>query len=554
MQYIKLLFKKDTIENVSSLKVKKDILGVITSLLLITLVYGVFIYVFKNFAKIYVGTDFGNSLNQTYRIEELLTVSFCAVFVVNVVVGVRKINTMLTNGKEDDILIYQPIDTGTLFFYKLLKIYFSQLVSTILTVLPITISIDLLSNQIGGSFVYYLLVVVTTILLPFISCAFATLLSIPYIAISKKIQSKFTIKMIIYVVIVGVAFYFYSMFLHVLSSLVRSGNIRYVFDMQTINKINSISKYLYPSKFFSQILLNSNAILNILIVVAISGFAVFISYFIIKKMYLSIIQENLEGNGTIYSKKIKIKSSSQMLALIKKEFTIVFRTPTYAFQYFAMSITLPFMVYVCAFLLESMLETLTIINCNYALSIFVVSMFSILTNTFCTTNISRDGKMFGVMKTLPITIKQIVNAKVLFCSIVSICSIFISSLVLFVTGFLNLAYFVITFVIGVMFSFVQIAYATRKDMKNPSFPNNDKEEVIEGNANMSTIVLTSLILTALIGGGSILLSIILSMKYNQMIASIVSIGFIFLVAIITFLLSFIYLYKGLKNEYYIEEF
>lgn len=554
MQYIKLLFKKDKIENISSLKVKKDILGVLTSLLLIVSIYGVFIYVFNNLAKIYIGTDFGDYSNQIERVKELLTISFGVVILVNIVVGIKKISTMITNGKEDNIFIYQPIDTGTLFAYKLLKVYLSQLCSTLLIILPITIIVDLISNQIGNSFLYYVLVGIISLLLPFISCALATLVSIPYIAISKKIQSKFTIKMAIYVLLVGVAFYFYSIFLKVLSELIRSGNIKYVFDKQTVSKINTLSKYLYPSTFFSQILLNNNTIINILIVIAISILAVFISYFVMKRMYLRIMQEQLESSGEVYSKKTKMKMTSQIKALLKKEFKIVFRTPTYAFQYFAMSISLPFMVYVCAYLLESMLETITIVNCNYALAIFVVSMFSILTNTFCTTNISRDGKMFGVMKTLPISIKQIVNAKVLFCSIVSIVSIFISSLVLLITGFLNVIYFIITFIIGVMFSFIQIAYSTRKDMKNPCFPNNDKEEVIEGNANMSTIVFTSLILTILIGGGSVLLSIILSMKYSELIASLVSIGFIFVVGIITFILAFVYLYKGLNKEYYIEEF
>lgn len=553
MQHIKLLLKKDAIENVSSLKVKKDILGILTSLLLIIAIYGVFIYVFNSFAKLYIGTDFGNVLNQAARVKELLTLAFGVVFVVNVIVGVKKMHNVLTNGKEEDILIYQPINTGVVYIYKLLKVYLSQVISTILITLPMVIAIDSHSLNTGG-IVFYLLIAALILLMPLISCAFASLLSIPYIAISKKIQSQFIIKLVIYVALVGIAFYAYGLFLNVLSDLVRSGNIKYIFDLKTVNEINNVSEYLYPGKFFAEILLNQNTIVNILIVLAISTVAVFISYFVIKKMYLNIIQEQLEGNASIYSKKTKLKAHSQMSALIQKEFKVVLRTPAYAFQYFAMSISLPLMVFVCAFLLESMLETLTVVNCNYALAIFVVSMFSILTNTFCTTNISRDGKMFGIMKTLPISIKQIVNAKVTFCAIVSFISVFVSSLVLLITGYLNLIYFFITFLIGFMFSIVQIAYATRKDMKNPSFPNNEKEEVLEGNTNMSTLVFTNLILTVLIGGGSVLLSIILSMKYNEKIASLASIGFMLFVTLIALLSSLIYLYNGIDKEYYVEEF
>lgn len=553
MQYIKLLLKKDIIENISSLKIKKDLLGILTSILLVIAIYGVFIYVFANFASIYIKTDFGNALNQNLRVKELLILAFGCIFIVNVIVGIKKMNNLLTNGKEEDILIYQPISTGVIYIYKLIKVYLSQVISTILITLPIAITIDTYSFTIGG-FSYYLLITIIIILLPFISCAIATLLSIPYIAISKKLQSHFIIKLGIYVVLVGAIFYGYGLFLNVLSELIRTGNLKYVFDLQTINKINNISKYLYPSKFFAEILLNQNLLINIISILAISLLAIFISYFIIKKMYLNIIQEQLEGDATIYSKKIKIKSHSQLVTLINKEFTIVIRTPAYAFQYFAMAISLPLMVYLCAFLLSNMLETLTIVNCNYAISIFVVSMFSILTNTFSTTNISRDGKMFGIMKTLPITIKQIVNSKILFCSIVSFCSVLVSSIILLVTGYLNFIYFLLTIIIGFMFSIAQIAYSTRKDMKHPCFPNNDKEEIIEGNNNMSTLILINLLLTILIGGGAVLLSVILSMKYNEKLASLISIGFMLVISLIVLSISFIYLYKDIDKEYYIEEF
>ena len=186
----------------------------------------------------------------------------------------------------------------------------------------------------------------------------------------------------------------------------------------------------------------------------------------------------------------------------------------------------------------------------YALAIFVVSMFSILTNNFCTTNISRDGKMFALLKTLPVTIHKIIGVKLLFCSLVSFVSVLISSLVLFITGFLNLGYFVITFVIGFLFSLVQIAYGTRKDMKNPCFPNNNQEEIIEGNSNMSTLILFGLLTTIIAGGGSVLLSVVIGMKYNERLAALISIGFVFVITIFALLFASIYLFRKLDKEYY----
>jgi hypothetical protein len=218
-----------------------------------------------------------------------------------------------------------------------------------------------------------------------------------------------------------------------------------------------------------------------------------------------------------------------------------------------MAVTLPFMVYTCSSILQTMIETLTIIDCNYSLAIFVVSIFSILTNTFCTTNISRDGRMFGIMKTLPIAIEKIIGVKILFCSIVSFVSVLVSCIVLYVSGFLSLEYSFITFIIGFMFSLVQIIYATRKDMKYPTFPTNNQEEITEGNSNMSTLILVGLITTLITGGGSLLLSIVLGMQYDTQLAAIISIGFVLFVATTALIASIIYMFRGLKKRYYIQE-
>ncbi len=552
MKHVGLLFQKDYIEFKASLKERKDIKGLISSFLLVVLVYGVFIFVFNNFAHIYTQTDFGNIAARGDRIQELFTLGFTVIFIVNVIVGVKRLTSQLMDSKNNNIWVYQPVSSGSLFLYKLIRVYASQVLSTLLIILPITIVLDTSSDMAGG-IIYYLLTAAIVILLPLISCAFATLISIPHLEIMRRISSKFLIMLGIYIAIVFLGFWLYGNFLEVLSELVRSGNIKYVFDLEAINGINGICKYLYPSRFFTNILLKENVGLNILIVVTTSLIAIVLAYYLIQKIYARVIQKQLEGNDKVYTNTTSLETHSSAWALLHKEYLMVLRTPTYAFQYFAMAISLPFMVYICSSILQTMIETLTIINCNYALAIFVVSIFSILTNTFCTTNISRDGKMFAIMKTLPISIEKIVGMKILFCSIVSVISVFVSCLILLLTGFLSFTYFAITFVIGVVFSLVQIMYATRKDMKHPSFPTNNQEEITEGNSNMSTLILVGLFTALFTGGGALLLSIVLGMNYNETLASWVSIGFVFVIALIALIASSVYLFRGIKKRYYIQE-
>lgn len=71
---ILLLFKKDLAEQVSLFKqrgVRKDIVGAISSMLLLALVYGTFIYVFAEIAKIYVDLTFADQSASFSRVWEL---------------------------------------------------------------------------------------------------------------------------------------------------------------------------------------------------------------------------------------------------------------------------------------------------------------------------------------------------------------------------------------------------------------------------------------------------------------------------------------------------
>ena len=552
MQLIKSLFKRDIKEFFTSFK-KGDVLSFLSSFFLLAIIYGSFVFVFDYISEMYINTNFGDVANSASRTTELLTLCFSLVFIVNVVMGVKKVYSVLVNAKDNDVLIYQPVNTGEIFVYKLLKVYISQIISTLFFVLPTTIVIDLNSSFVGGVG-YYFLVVLIALLLPMISCSLAALFSVPFIPLIKKVCSKFWVLLGIYVAVVIVFFWGYGYFLKTFSSLIRDGTIQSVFDLQTVNSIGEVTFWLYPSVFFTNLLVGKSVVLNIVAVLAISCLAMLGAYFIIKRIYTKLVQAQLEGENSSYHNNAKLKKRSPLSTLLYKEYLIVLRTPTYAFQYFAMAITLPFMVYICASSLETTLQTLTVINCNYAIAIFSVFMLSILTNTFCTTNISRDGKMFSMMKTMPLTIKQIVNAKVVFCSLVSLVSVFASSLVLLVTGFINFLYFVIVFIVGFLFSLVQIAYATRKDMKKPCFPSNEQDEITEGNSNMSTIILSGLLAAVIASGGAMVLSVILGIQYGELKASLISIVFVFVITIIALLISSRYLFNKIEDEYYMSEY
>lgn len=555
MKNVALLFKKDFTERFSSTfrreKGRNDIFGILSTFLLLAVLYGTFVFVFFRFAKTYISTTFEDASQVAERAYELLTMIYGAVFVINVAVGAKNIHSALSESKDIEVLLCQPISSGELFAYKFIKIFFSQFVSTVLVLVPSCIIIDNLSGI--GNAGYYVAFASHLILAPAVSCAVAALIAIPLNYIIRFVSNRFILHLAVYVAILGLGFWVYSLFLEQLTSLIQTGDLKFVFDRITIIKIGNVTSKLYPVNLFSNMLVGKDLALSILVLLAIGVVGMTVSGFLIRAMYNKILQIRMEGELKTYHKKKKIRFRSPMASLMYKEFIVILRTPSYAFQYFATTVTLPLMVYVCVNLMRSMMQSLTVVQCDYEISIFVISMFAVLTNTFCTTNISRDGKMFGMLKTLPVEGKTVVWSKILFCLAVSEFSILASSVTLLCVGFLNWWQTLVVFVLASALSFSEIAFATRKDLEKPNLPESDRDEVEDGNNTISAVIFLGLIISVILGAGAVALSLVLSVKGTGEKALWATIGFVVSIVAAVFAGAFAYLVKGLNEKFYTSE-
>lgn len=556
MKTVLLLLKKDRqiflSENFNG-KRRHDVFGALSTIILLALLYGTFIYVFYHFARFYMSATFEVQGAERARAFELTTFVYAAMLLINIFVGVKQIYSALVSSNDCDVLIYQPISQQHLFLYKLIKIYIGQIVSTLLVLLPSAIVIDVLSASVGG-FWYYLTAVFHLLLCPLLGCAIAALFTVPFNGIMRFVQRKFVLHLILYVIVLALGFWLYGMFLSVLTDLIQTGELLYVLDSSTVNAVAAVAAKFYPVKFFSNMLFGQNVAVSLLSVLGICAVAGAVTYFVIRAMYFKVLQQKLEGDIKIFRKKKSVaKIHSPLAALVKKEFLIILRTPTYAFAYFATTFTLPFMVYVCANLMRSMVATLpnvALINCDFEIAIFVIAMFSVLTNTFCTSNISRDGKMFSMLKTMPVDGHLVVKAKLLFCSVVSVASVLVSCIVLLCVSYLNWWQALVIFAVASLLDIAEIAFATKRDLAKPHLPQNDRDEVTEDNNNVSAVTLLGLVCAVLLGGGALAMSLILSLLYTNALALTVTMTFVFIAVILVFILSLVYLFRDLEDNFY----
>lgn len=551
MRSVFLLFRKDILCAFSAFRQKgrrRDVAGWISTILLLAGIFAAFVYAFYVFAESYRSITFDTPEAEADRVYELLTFSVGAVLVVQCLIGVKKIYDALTDVKDQNVLICQPVRAEHIYLYKILRIYWAQLLSAVLILVPVAVITDVLSGYAGGA-AYYGFTALAVLLTPFLSCAAASLLAVPYTFFMRFLENKYLLRLLLYILLIGAAFWVYGRILLVITTLLDSGKLEFVFELQTMERIHAVAARLYPAAFLTKAVFGADAALNLLWAILLCAGLFLPAYFLIRIFYRRALQARLEGESRVFRRRNAFRRRSKLASLLHKEFILVLRTPSYAFQYLATSVTVPFMVYQCVSLMRAMMSKITILDCDYELAVFAVAVFSIIGNTFCTTNISRDGRMGMFFKTLPVTPKEIVTGKLLFCGAVSVLSMVIVAVVLGATGLLTPLEVTALFFVGVIVSLAEIAAATRKDLSSPVFPTQDNDEVTDSNSNVSLIMLLGLLFAFLAGAGSVLISTLMSIYQIGFPSFVLSTAFILVVAAAACILSFVYLFRGLDEKY-----
>jgi hypothetical protein len=185
--------------------------------------------------------------------------------------------------------------------------------------------------------------------------------------------------------------------------------------------------------------------------------------------------------------------------LMHKEFITVFREPKHMFSYFSIALAMPFMVYCCYTLFDTLLYNAFSIKFGFGLALMVILVFTILTNTFCATNVTRDGISALKAKIFPVKASKILSAKVRFCFIISSLSVIASAAVLYFFVGLKLNDVLLAMGIGIIFSLSQIMIATKMDLKHAVLTASAEEIAKSSNRTIAKVITVGLFFALLIG-------------------------------------------------------
>lgn len=496
----------------ASQKRKGDVVGTILSLLITLLILTTFFGLVYTIADTYVTVKVDKVSAPIERASELLNVCYFVIIFATSFACVEKMRSTFSQQKDKHLFLRLPIKQQTLFMSKLCTLMIWNYALNFCLIVPVNV-LFALAVDVGATF--WLFTVVVWLTMPLVAFLIATLFVIPYIKFMEFISNKYWLIFILLSVLLIVAFVLYSLLLGLVQSLLETGSIKHLFNEAFVTTLQTMLN-VYPINAFANIIFGQNLFVSLTLAVALAGLSVLVVYTISKHLYYATLYKN-EIVSQPFQKSRNYNQLNPLISLIKKEFVTVFRNPNQLFSYFAIATAMPFMVYSCYTLFESLIENALGLSLTFPLALLILLVFSILTNTFCATNVSRDGLTALKSKVFPVKAKTLLLAKVLFCAIVSSLSVLASTILLGFATSLSWTDALIATFVGLVFSTAQIFVATKMDLKHCNVSATPAEMEAVSNRTITKVVFVGLILALVIGLSAVIINILSNSSFQLFI-------------------------------------
>jgi hypothetical protein len=472
-----------------------DILGILTSIIFTVVIAGIFGLLVYAIADGYLEIKIDKISDPIARAHELINAVYTIIIVALGIMCLEKMRSTLARSSDIPIFLRLPVKNSTIFRAKFTALLLWTYVTAFMLILPVN---AIFYFVLGAGREFLINTAIVYLLLPMVSFLLATLLILPYMIIIKFLSTRYFLSFVALSVLVVGAFFVYSCVLDVLRGLFETGSIKFLFTSDFVDVLMGAKAYTYPANALASLLLGLDMKKSILISAGFAVAALFFTFLITAALYRLVLYRNRDSRTSRMKLSFGFKRNVTA-SLLRKEFVTVYREPKYLFSYFTIAFAMPFMIYCCYTLFETLIFNALGRGFEFSLALLVVLVFGILTNTFCATNITRDGKSALKAKSFPVKASKLLFSKVLFCSIISSLSVAGSVAMLYFTVGMTPFNAGIVCAIGLVFSFSQILIATRTDLNCAVVDASPEEVARTSDRTIAKVVSIGLFFAVIIG-------------------------------------------------------
>lgn len=411
-----------------------------------------------------------------------LSIFAVGISVVTLIEGVYKSGNLLFNCKDDNLLLSLPIKRSTVLFIRVLKFYLFELLYNTVFLLPAMINYAIRVNPTTS---YYIVSAIGLLLLPIvpilISCLIGTFIS----SVASKFKGKNIVQTIISIgFVLGVLYLTYNSDSLVSGITQNATNINY-----------TIAKVYYPVGEYIELVTSFN-ITKLLVYVAIHIALFAVTVLLIGKVYFNINSsvKSIKKKKTT-NKEYKIKSSSPVKSIVKKELNRFFNSPV-----FVSNAAFGLVLYIIGCILVALKFdsfSNTIVEMGFTVEkvasyiptlAFGFLCFTAFMTSITSSMISLEGKSFNILKSLPQKPSKIVNAKVLSAICIMLPCILIGDLILFIRFKMDIISILLLLVASVLLPLISETIGIIVNLKYPRMDAQNDTEVVKQSMSSSVSV------------------------------------------------------------------
>lgn len=520
--------------------------GFFLRLVLVGALAAIFAVFFAKFCEVYLLVKSSGEENRPERLYEILTIAYFLIALSSALGSAGGLRRELFAKDNLKLFPAMPIRSRAIYFSGLLTVYAGQVLFALATILPVNLAAARFMPQTAG---FYGATAVLCLILPLLTVLIGSVFSLPFHALLQFFKRRYFLTFLIVTGIAAAGFWLYAQLLTGVKELLLGDDLKYFFDERKIAAISSAAKVLYPANFFADLVLRKNVFRAGIGLFGIASASLLISLIFVKGTVIRALQASgrepvFRGHGRI------AKRRSELFTLAIKELKEIFRAPGYAFSCFSTAAIMPLMVYFCMSVGSSLVKRLVGLECNAELAFLLTLLFGSLCNVFCSTNISREGENFYILKALPLSPFQIFGSKLIFCSLISVLAQGLSAAAVYFSGYVSVGIAIFLFLSGSVSSFAQICFATRYDFARARFSSEEEGTAGEAAGTASAVILLGTATSLLLGGSALAAKLISALRLKSaglgILPFLISGGIILVLAI----MAYLYLARRLKKRYY----
>ncbi len=395
--------------------------------------------------------------------------------------------------KDNEFLASLPVKPEIIFAVKMTVIYINEFIVSTLFLLPM-LAAFISGSIIGGVSIpihFYFLIPLILIVEPVVPLVLISIISFPLIKVVSYFKNRSAITLIVSLLAFVLLMALYMAFVPNIEKFFSMDGQISLLTPQLKNTIYGMGKVVFYNRFFADALLGNRFWINMLILIATVAVATGLCVGLAAALYGKAAGKSGEETRKSVAVKIGTDIQGRRKTLFMREWRMLIRNQSFAFNSIMGSIITPVIILIMNFVgigAESIATqdgtAMSAFASSFANGGFVL-FYSVLlmcgTNYTASLAFSREGNTFYVLRYLPVSLKEIINAKVMLANAVSLLGLVLTALVSLIftkLGFLNV--FPMVIAIGLLqYGFNMLC--VYRDLKKPNVNWTSAYEVIKKN-------------------------------------------------------------------------